>query len=212
MSALDWLALLHPVLMILFVYPVVGATIRLGILVRERRLQINPLPPTVPVEHTDHGRWVGTGTVVAVVIALAWSFWEHGQAVGGFPGGGARLARLLLLGGGALAACWALWRLRRPGRRAAAALLAWGGLLLLGLEPEVWRLADNPLRPAFWASHFWSGGLLCGLLLFAMAAAPEIAQRPGLRRLHVAAALLIAVLLAVQAITGCRDLVGLAQR
>jgi hypothetical protein len=33
-----------------------------------------------------------------------------------------------------------------------------------------------------------------------------------LRRLHVAAALLIAVLLAVQAITGCRDLVGLAQR
>jgi hypothetical protein len=212
MSALDWLALLHPVLMILFVYPVVGATIRLGILVRERRLQINPLPPTVPVEHTDHGRWVGTGTVVAVLIALAWSFLEHGQAGGGFPGGGARLARLLLLGGGALAACLALWRLRRPGRRAAAALLAWGGLLLLGLEPEVWRLADNPLRPAFWASHFWSGWLLCGLLLFAMAAAPEIALRPGLRRLHVAAALLIAVLLAVQAITGCRDLVGLAQR
>ena len=74
------------------------------------------------------------------------------------------------------------------------------------------RLADSPLQPAFWASHFWSGWLLIGLLLFAMAAAPEIALRPALRRVHRAAAFLIAVLLAVQAITGCRDLLGLAQR
>ena len=212
MTALDWLALLHPVLMILFVYPVVGATIRLGILVRERRLQINPLPPTVPVEHADHGRWLTTGTVVAVLIALCWSFLHHGAAGGGFPGGEGRLARLLLLGGGALAGCLALWRLRRPGRRAAAALVAWGGLLGLGLEPEVERLADSPLQPGFWASHFWSGWLLIGLLLFAMAAAPEIALRPALRLVHRAAAFLIAVLLAVQAITGCRDLLGLAQR
>jgi hypothetical protein len=110
----------------------------------------------------------------------------------------------------ALAGCGALWRLRRPGRRAAAALLSWGALLLVGLEPEVWRQGDHPLQPAFWQSHFWSGWLLCGLLLFAMAAAPEIAHRPALRRLHVAAAFLMAVLLAVQAITGCRDLLQLA--
>jgi len=210
MTPLDWLALLHPVLMILFVYPVVGATIRLGILVRERRLQINPLPPTVPVEHTDHGRWVTTGSVVAVLIALLWSFLHQAEAGTPFPGGEGRLLRLLLLGGMALAGCGALWRLRRPGRRAAAALLSWGALLLVGLEPEVWRQGDHPLQPAFWQSHFWSGWLLCGLLLFAMAAAPEIAHRPALRRLHVAAAFLMAVLLAVQAITGCRDLLQLA--
>jgi hypothetical protein len=210
MSPLDWLALLHPVLMILFVYPVVGATVRLGILVRERRLQINPLPATVPVEHADHGRWVTTGTVVAVLIALLWSFWHQAEAGVPFPGGGARLLRLLLLGGVALAGCGALWRLRRPGRRAAAALLSWGALLLVGLEPEVWRQGDHPLQPAFWQSHFWSGWLLCGLLLFAMAAAPEIAHSPRLRTLHVTAAVLMAVLLAVQAITGCRDLLLLA--
>jgi hypothetical protein len=210
MTALDWLALLHPVLMILFVYPVVGATIRLGILVRERRLQINPLPPTVPVEHTDHGRWVTTGTVVAVLIALLWSFLHQVEADVPFPGGVGRLVRLLLLGGVALAGCGALWRLRRPGRRAFSALLSWGALLLVGLEPEVWRLGDNPLQPAFWQSHFWSGWLLCGLLLFAMAAAPEIARSPRLRTMHVVAAGLVSVLLAVQAITGCRDLLQLA--
>ena len=210
MSPLDWLALLHPVLMILFVYPVVGATIRLGILVRERRLEINPLPATVPVEHTDHGRWVTTGTVVAVLIALLWSFLDQAGPGVPFPGGAARLMRLLLLGSLGLAGCLLLWRLRRPGRRAAAALLSWGALLLVGLEPEVWRQGDHPLQPAFWQSHFWSGWLLCGLLLFAMAAAPEIAHSPRLRTLHVAAAVLMAVLLAVQAITGCRDLLLLA--
>ena len=53
LTSLNWLGLVHPVLMILFVYPVVGATIRLGILARERRLDLNPIAPTVPVEHAD---------------------------------------------------------------------------------------------------------------------------------------------------------------
>jgi hypothetical protein len=214
MRALDWLAVLHPVLMILFVYPVVGATIRIGIHVRERRLGIHPLPASVQVEHVDHGRWVTTGAVVAVLIALFWSLLSQ-RLPGGAPPdavGVARLARWTLLAAGVLAGCLALWRLRRPAWRAGAALLAWGGLLALGLGPEVWRLSDHPLQPAFWASHFWSGWLLCGLLLFGMAASPEIASRPAWRQLHVAIAFLVAVLLAVQAITGCRDLVELLGR
>ena len=98
MTATDWLALLHPVVIILFVYPVVGATIRLGILVRERRLEITPLPPRVGIEHVDHGRWVTTGAVVAVLIALLWSFAHHwGDPADPFQGGMARLALLLLV-------------------------------------------------------------------------------------------------------------------
>jgi hypothetical protein len=215
MTASDWFSLLHPVLMILFVYPVVGATVRLGILVRERRLAINPLPATVPVEHADHGRWVTTGVVVGVLIALAWSFvWrgEDGSMAGtapqtpGLGSGGPRLAGLLLLGAVALAGCLALWRVRRRRLRAGSALLCWLALLVLGLQPEVGRLSDNVLSSAFWGSHFWGGWLLSGLLLFSMAAKPEIALSFRMRRLHMAAAFLIAVLLAVQAITGSRDL------
>jgi hypothetical protein len=74
MTAIDWFSLLHPVLVILFVYPVVGATIRLGILVREKRLGITQQPALVPREHADHGRWVTAGVVVAVLIALVYSF------------------------------------------------------------------------------------------------------------------------------------------
>lgn len=200
LSAADWLLLLHPVLMILFVYPVVGATIRLGILARERRLQINPIAATVPAEHVDHGRWVTTGTVVAVLLALVANLVRHGAAAAMVP--------LLLPAAAALAGCLALWRLRRPWLRAVAALLSWGALTLLVAQPPLWFRGASPWQPA-WGNHALSGVLLTGLLLFAMAAAPEIRSRAAWRRLHTGAAWLTALLLAVQAISGSRDLLSL---
>lgn len=207
MTALDWLALLHPVLIILFVYPVVGATIRLGILVREKRLGITRQPDLVPVEHAAHGAWVTGGVVSAVLIALLYSFVAHAWGAGAAVSGG--LPRLLLLGmvaAGTLVALLALLRVRRAALRASFSLLCWAGLLGLGSQPEIWRLSDNPLSAGFWGSHYWSGVLLTGLLLFTTAARPEITRMPRLRRLHLLLNLLVMVLLAVQAITGSRDL------
>ena len=207
MTAIDWFALLHPVLVILFVYPVVGATIRLGILVRERRLGITKQLPAVSREHADHGRWVTAGVVVAVLIALAYSFLSKAfEPAAAFQGGTARLALLLLVAAGTLVALLALLRVKRASLRASFALLTWAGLLGLGSQPEIWRLSDNPFTPAFWSSHYWSGVLLTGLLLFTLAIRPEISRQLRWRRLHVAANILVMVLLAVQAITGSRDL------
>jgi hypothetical protein len=207
MTALDWLALLHPALMILFVYPVVGATIRLGILVRERRLQINPLPPSVGIEHGDHGRWLTGGVVVAVLIALDYSFVKHflNQATP-FAGGAARLGLLLVVSAGTLLAYLSLWFVKKAPLRASFALLTWAGLLGLGSQKEIWRLTDNPLTGEFWGSHYWAGVLLTGLLLFSVAARQEVLRSLRMRRLHVTANVLVAVLLAVVAITGTRDL------
>jgi hypothetical protein len=207
MTAIDWFALLHPVLVILFVYPVVGATIRLGILVREKRLGITQQPALVPREHADHGRWLTAGVVVAVLIALVDSL--RSKAVGlstAFPGGAPRLALLLLVAAGTLVALVALLKVKHPALRASFTVLTWAGLLGLGAQPEIWRLSDNPFSGAFWSSHYWSGVLLTGLLLFNLAARPEITRQLRWRRLHVASNLLILVLLAVQAITGSRDL------
>ncbi len=227
LSALQWLSLLHPLLMVLFVYPVIGATIRIGIHVRERRLGQHPLPATVGPEHIDHGRWLTTAMVLAVLLALGWSFLHAGATgtgatvtgatVTGAMGTGAydtlpganwpqRPLALALGAAAAMASCLALWRVKRPWLRACFALTCWLALLGLGLQPEVPRWSDTPLDWTFWRSHFWGGWLLCGLLLFAMAAAPEIRSKPLLRRLHLAANVLVALLMAVQAITGCRDL------
>jgi len=206
-TAIDWLSLLHPVLVMLFVYPVVGATVRLGILVREQRLGITRQPAKVMAEHSDHGRWMTGGVVVAVLIALLYSFLSKFSAdPAAFAGGVPRLALLGLVAAGALVSLVALWRVRRPLWRGTFALLCWAALLGLGSQGEIWRLSDNPLSASFWASHYWAGILLTGLLLGTTAARPEIQRTLRLRRLHVSAAVLTALLLAVMAITGSRDL------
>ena len=192
LTALEWLALLHPVLAILFVYPVAGATIRLGILAREKRTDYNPaLPDTVSTEHWQHGRWLVSS---AVVITL-WSYlviaWRNGMGLNPV---------LWAAGLGTLAALLALWRVNTDPLKASFTLLCWGGLIGLGTQLPIGELP-------FWSSHFWSGVLLIGLLLFSLAARSGIASTTQLRRLHVSAMVLGAVLFAVVGITGCRDLI-----
>ncbi len=207
MTPIDWFAVLHPVLVILFVYPVVGATVRLGLLARERRLKIHPQPPTVGVEHADHGRWLVSGVVVAVLIALTYSFISKFIVPEPpFAGGAQRLTLLLVVVAGTALSLAALWKAKQPALRAAFTLLTWAGLLGLGSQPEIWRLSDNPFSGAFWSSHYWSGVLLTGLLLFSFASRPEIFRSLRMRRLHISANVLAAVLFAVMAITGTRDL------
>lgn len=218
MTAIDWLGLLHPVLVILFVYPVAGATVRLGILVRERRLGISRQPDLVPLEHADHGAWVAVGVVTSVLIALVYSLFSPaaaapaaGVAAAGVAAAGRPLL-LLLTAGGTLAALLGLLRARRPLLRAGFCWITWAGLLALGSQPEIWRVSDNPFTAGFWSSHYWSGVLLCGLLLATTAARPEISRRPAWRRLHLGLNLLLMLLLVVQAITGSRDLLEIPLR
>ena len=190
----DWLGLIHPVLMILFVYPVVGATIRLGILARERRLKINPIADTVPLEHAQHGAWVTGGVLVAVVIGLSHSLWAT------HPLGLVLTGSAVLFSFGRLLASRLIWQ------RFLWAVASAGGLLLLGLQPAVERFSDVPWSPLFWQSHFWMGMMLTALLLSSTALQPLIGASVIARRIHISSNLLVALLLAMQAISGTRNL------
>jgi len=190
----DWLGLIHPVLMILFGYPVVGATIRLGILAREKRLEINPIADTVPVEHAQHGAWVTGGVLVAVLIGLSHSLWAT------HPVGLVLTASAVLFSFGRLLANRLIWQ------RLLWAVASAGGLFLLGLQPAVERFSDVPWNPLFWQSHFWMGLLLTVLLLSSTALQPLIGQSVNARRFHISSNLLVALLLAMQAISGTRNL------
>ena len=190
----DWLGLIHPVLMILFVYPVVGATIRLGILAREKRLKINPIADTVPVEHAQHGAWVTGGVLVAVLIGLGHSLWSS------HPLGLVVKGCAVLFGVGRLLATRLVWQ------RFLWAIASACGLLLLGLHPAVERFSDVPWSPLFWQSHFWMGMLLTALLLSSTALQPLFGHSVQARRIHISSNLLVALLLAMQAISGTRNL------
>ena len=190
----DWLGLIHPVMMILFVYPVVGATIRLGILAREKRLKINPIADTVPVEHAQHGAWVTGGVLVAVLIGLGCSLWT------------AHPVAMVLGGLAVLFSFGRLLRTRRIWQRLMWALASLSGLLLLGLQPAVERLSDAPWNPLFWQSHFWMGLLLGALLLSSVVIQHGIKTSPVLRNVHISTNIVVALLLAMQAISGTRNL------
>ena len=184
--------------MILFVYPVVGATIRLGILARERRLDLNPIAPTVPVEHADHGRWVTGGMVLAVLVALF-----HNALAGGMQSD--QMLGFLLAVIGAAAAYVALLGAKGMIAKGLWAAACWFTLILIAAQPALleWRQA---FPTGVWQSHFWGGSVLIALMLAAVVMQKEIAGRLWMRRLHVSMNVVVALLLATQAITGTRDL------
>ena len=200
MQTLDWLFLLHPVLAVVLIYPLLGVVIRLGLQTRQRRVNKANLPPTMGREHNQLGQWLAAAVVTLVLIALAVVISAKQTA------DSARQLPLLLAWLGTATSLVALWRVQSAGLRLSFCLITWFGLLALGAQPEVFRLSDNPLEAAFWQSHYWGGVLVSGLMLFNLAAWPEIQRNLRWRRLHLSANVLAAVLFLSQGISGSRDL------
>ena len=205
MAGVDWLWILHPFLAVVLVYPLVGVVVRLAIQTRARRLQNQKLPVTVGRDHSDLGRWLAAAVVLLVLVALSVVIGTKAPLVQ-FEGGLARAIQLVLVLFGTIVSLLALWRCTRPGLRLAFSLITWAGVLGLGAQPEVWRLSDNPLTPAFWQSHYWAGVGVTGLMLFSLGARAEILRDIRIRRLHVTANVLAALLFLTQGLTGTRDL------
>ena len=205
MAGVDWLWILHPFLAVVLVYPLIGVVVRLAVQTRARRLQNQKLPVTVGRDHSDLGRWLAAAVVLLVLIALSVVIGTKAPLVQ-FEGGLARAIQLLLVLFGTIVSLLALWRCTRPGLRLAFSLITWAGVLGLGAQPEVWRLSDNPFTPAFWQSHYWAGVGVTGLMLFSLGARAEILRDIRIRRLHVTANVLAALLFLTQGLTGTRDL------
>jgi hypothetical protein len=191
----DWLSLVHPVMMILFVYPVFGATVRLGTLAREKRLDLNPIADTVPIEHAQHAAWAVGGILVAIPIALSVSLLKTTSPF-----------TLLLVAGAVLFSYSKVLKTKLIWQRLAWAATSWIGLLLLGLQPAVERLSDQPWSALFWQSHFWMGMALIALLLATTAMQPSIGRNMQIRRLHISINVIVALLLFMQAVSGARNL------
>ncbi|MFQ6537118.1 MULTISPECIES: DUF4079 domain-containing protein [Aphanothece] len=202
MTSIDWLWIIHPALAVVLVYPLLGMVLRLAQQTRQRRIAKVKHPPSVGTDHADLGRWLAAAVVGIELVAFAVVIVTKVPSALS-PG---RAALLLLVLAGTVAALLALWRVRQAAYRAAFALLCFAGVLGLGLQPEVWRLSDNPLEPAFWQSHFWGGMGLTGLMLFSVAARPEILRQLRWRRLHLSANILAALIFLAQGISGPRDL------
>ena len=205
MTIIDWLWILHPALAVVLIYPLIGMVMRLAWQTRQRRVAQVKHPPMVGRDHSDLGRWLAAGVVLLVLIALTVAIATKAPPAD-FSGGAGRAIQLSIVLLGTGASLVALWRSKAAALRLSFSLITWVGVLTLGAQPEVWRLSDDPLSPEFWQSHYWAGVAVTGLMLFSLEARPEIVRDLRLRRLHVTASVLAALLFVMQGITGTRDL------
>ena len=205
MTALDWLWILHPALAVVVVYPLLGVVMRLAWQTRQRRVAKQKHPPTVGRDHSDVGRWLAASVVWLVLIALAVSIATK-VPLADFAGGVTRAAQLLVVLLGTSASLIALWRCQAAVFRFSFSVLTFIGVLALGAQPEVWRVSDDLFSSGFWQSHYWSGVAVTGLMLLSLSARREITRDLRVRRLHVTASILAAVLFLMQGVTGTRDL------
>ena len=201
MTTLDWFWILHPALAVVLVYPLIGIVVRLAWQTRQRRVAKVKHPPVVGRDHSDFGRWLSLAVVVLVLIALVVVIASQALSAD-VSGGVGRAVQLLLVLLGTLASLAALWFSKAASLRLSFCLITWIGILGLGAQPEVWRVSDSPFTLGVWSSHYWAGVAVTGLMLFSLAARPEILRDLRLRRLHISASVLAMVLFLMQGVTG----------
>jgi Protein of unknown function (DUF4079) len=205
MAVADWLRLMHPILAIVVVYPLLGLVVRYAWQARQRRLEVksgkSKLPPTAGAEHVRVGRWL-TGSVTGLaLIGLA------------RPIGNSLIKRavwlthpsqVLLIGlmfAATIGALICLYRAKSKGWRATFATLTSAGLIVLGMQPGVFRRTNE-----WWFSHYYYGITAAVLMVVALAILPEIYRSLTWRRLHIALNTIALLLFLGQGVTGTRDL------
>lgn len=202
----DLVSLIHPILVVTCVFPMVGIVTHFAWQTRQRRLENkkgkSKIPPVVGREHVQIGRRLASSVVVVSLIAIAYSIvyksfikknlWtkNNPQAILIILLFAATIASLILL----LKAKPKLWR-------GVFATMTGMGLVILGEQDGVWRLADQ----WYWSHHYY-GIAVSLLMIFSIAILDDIYRSLAMRNLHIVLNCLALLLFIGQGITGSRDL------
>lgn len=213
MEIADFLALIHPILAIIVVFPILGIVTHLAWQTRQRRLQTvsggkSQIPPVVGREHVKLGRWL-TGAVVGVTwVGLAYaivskSFIEH-QLWSKNP---AQVIFIVLMFAATVASLVFLYRARERHWRGIFATLTGMGLVVLGCQDGVFRRTNE----WYW-SHYYIGITSALLMVFSLAIMEDIYQDRSnrWRNVHIILNCIALLLFMGQGITGTRDLFEIA--
>ncbi|MDJ0691902.1 MAG: DUF4079 domain-containing protein [Xenococcaceae cyanobacterium MO_188.B32] len=208
----DLIALIHPALAVVFVFPLIGMVANFAWQTRQRRLAVagggkSKIPPVVGREHVQIGRWL-TGSVVGVtLVALAYSvvFGSGGflaqQKQGSLDSFQVTFVALMFIA--TIASLVLLYRARTKLWRAIFATLSGMGLVILGSQDGVWRLSNE----WYW-SHYYFGIAVSLLMIFSLAIVEDIYKDRAnrWRYVHIILNCLALLLFVGQGITGARDL------
>jgi hypothetical protein len=202
----DLLSLVHPALVIIFVFPMLGIVTNFAWQTRQRRLAVNKdknkIPAVVGREHVKVGRWLGASVVMSSLIALAYSIvYKSFIAQDLWTKNNPQAVLIVFMFVATIASLVLLLRARPKLWRGIFATLTGMGLIILGQQDGVWRLPDE----WYW-SHYYLGIAVSLLMIFSLAILDDIYRSLAMRNLHIALNCLALLLFIGQGVTGSRDL------
>ncbi len=213
MDSSDFLALIHPVLAVVVVFPIIGMVVNLAWQTRQRRLQTvgggkSQIAPVVGREHVQLGHWL-TSTVVGVtLVALAYSIvvksFIENQLWSKNP---SQVIFIVLMFAVTIASLVFLYRARQRHWRGIFATLTGMGLVILGCQDGVFRRTNE----WYW-SHYYIGITAALLMVFSLAIVEDIYKDKSnrWRNFHIILNCVALLLFIGQGFTGSRDLFEIA--
>ncbi|RMH76946.1 MAG: DUF4079 domain-containing protein [Cyanobacteria bacterium J007] len=208
MELVDYLALLHPFLAVVVVFPTIGIVLNMAWQTRSRRLQTqggkSKIPAVVGREHVKYGQ-ILTGTVVGItLIALAYSIFVKNIVKNQlWVNDRFQVVFMVILLAATIASLVFLYQARSKLWRGVFATLTGMGLVVLGCQEGVFR------RTYEWQiSHYYYGIAAALLMVFSLAIVNEIYQDRSQRwrLIHTLLNCFALLLFIGQGFTGARDL------
>jgi multidrug transporter EmrE-like cation transporter len=215
MDPKDFATIIHPIIAVVFVFPLLGIVLNYAWQTRQRRLQTNAgkskIPPSVGTEHLKLGRWLSNSVVGLALIGLAHEIIAQMLTDQAWRSDAFKVGFTILMFVVTIASLVFLNQARTKLWRGVFATLTGLGLVILGFLEVFLGFKDAVIyrRDAEWFwSHYYFGMAATMLMIFALAIFPDIYQdrTNTWRRVHVALNCIALLFFVGQGFTGTRDL------
>jgi peptidoglycan/LPS O-acetylase OafA/YrhL len=204
----DALRLLHPIIAVTVVFPLIGIVVRMAWQTRQRRLEVasgtkSKIPPIVGQEHVTIGRQLSAAVVGLSLLGLGHPIFSKMARNQTWSQDPFRAWFIVAMFAATIAAFVMLYNAKPKPWRAVFATLTSMGVIILGLQPEIFR-RDNE----WYISHFYFGMVATLLMIAALAMIQEIYQdrKNRWRTAHIVLNSIALLFFIGQGITGARDL------
>jgi hypothetical protein len=204
----DFMALLHPILAVVIVFPMLGVVLNMGWQTMQRRKQIaidtkSKIPPVVGPEHVKAGRILSGSVVGVTLLGLAYPIFEHIWSEQVWSKNSFQVIFIVLMFVATVASLVMLYRATPALWRGIFATLTGTGLVILGTQDGVYRRTNE----WYW-SHYYIGITAALIMVFSLAIIEDIYKDRSnrWRTIHVILNSIAVLLFLGQGMTGTRDL------
>ncbi|MGH1395637.1 MAG: DUF4079 domain-containing protein [Trichormus sp.] len=208
MELVDFLAIIHPAIAVIFVFPLIGIVSHFAWQTRQRRLQVvdggkSKIPPIVGGEHKRIGEWLTSGVVGLSLLGLAYPIGKNIIKNQLWSQNLFQVVFILLMFILTIGCLVLLFQAKQRLWRGVFATLTGTGIVILGCQEGVFRRTNE----WYW-SHYYIGITASLLMIFSVAIVQDIYQDRSnrWRIIHTVINCVALLLFIGQGFTGSRDL------